>query len=344
MFDTKLKTSLVCTLLFALLLNPLFLAAQNELNVYSARKEALIKPALDKFSAQTGIKINLITAKADALLKRIESEGKNTHADIFITTDAGRLYRAKQAGVLQPFKSATLDQHIPEKLRDPDGYWYGLTVRARPIFYAKDVISADKLSSYEDLVKPEFKNKICIRSSNNVYNQSLVASMIAANGKEKTQQWANNFVKNFARKPKGGDRDQIKAAAAGQCELAIANTYYYAKMLQSKDVAQKIAAENVDIFWPNQNDRGTHINISGITITKYAKHVASAKKLVEFLVSKESQRWYADVNYEYPVRVDVLPSKLLAAWGNFKADSINLDQLGKNNAEAVKIMDRAGWR
>ncbi len=341
MFYKKLIQSI---LLLGIIFNPILLKAEDELNIYSARKEALIKPLLDQFSAQTGIRINLITSKADALLKRIQSEGKNTHADIFITTDAGRLYRAKQAGVLQPFYSDILTQAIPAPLRDPDGYWYALTVRARPLFYVKDVLSADKLSSYEDLAKPEFKNKICIRSSNNVYNQSLVASLLVANGKEKTQQWANNFVKNFARKPKGGDRDQIKAAAAGQCDIAIANTYYYAKMLKSGKPSQEEAAAKVAIFWPNQNDRGTHINISGITITKYAKHVGSAKKLAEFLITKESQRWYADANYEYPARADVLPAELLASWGKFKADSLNLDKLGENNAEAVRIMDRAGWR
>jgi iron(III) transport system substrate-binding protein len=344
MFYAKIKNVVVLTIISSIALLPVMATAVDELNIYSARKEALIKPVLDKFSKQTGIKINLITAKADALLKRIQSEGQNTHADIFITTDAGRLYRAKQAGVLQAFQSDILNQAIPENLRDPEGFWYGLTVRARPIFYVKEVMSSEKLSSYEDLAKPQYKNKICIRSSNNVYNQSLVASLLAANGKEKTQQWANDFVKNFARKPKGGDRDQIKAAASGQCDLAIANTYYFAKMVNSNKQDQKKAAAAVEIFWPNQNDRGAHINISGITITKHAKHVKAAKKLVEFLVSKESQRWYADVNYEYPVRSDIVPNKILASWGSFKSDTINLDQLGKNNAEAVKIMDRAGWK
>ncbi|MFK5894388.1 MAG: extracellular solute-binding protein, partial [Pseudomonadota bacterium] len=191
---------------------------------------------------------------------------------------------------------------------------------------------------------PQFKNKICIRSSNNIYNQSLVASLIAANGKEKTQQWANAFVANFARKPKGGDRDQIKAAASGQCDIAIANTYYVAKMLDSKKAKQKQAAQSVTLFWPNQKGRGAHINVSGAAITKYAKHVDAAKKLIEFLATKESQRWYANVNYEYPAREDVKVGEMLARWGDFKADNINLEKLGKNNAEAVMIMDRAGWK
>lgn len=348
---TNAHVTLKKNLMSLLLLSSIFLpgisiAQQNlgELNVYSARKEALIKPVLDKFSQQSGIKINLITAKADALLKRIESEGKNTHADVFITTDAGRLYRAKQAGILQSLNSKTLNQVIPENLRDPQGYWYGLSVRARPIFYVKGTLSPESLSNYEDLANKEFKNKICIRSSNNIYNQSLLASMLVANGPEKTQQWANEFVKNFARKPKGGDRDQIKAAAAGQCDITIVNTYYFAKMIKSNKADQQNAAKAVQILWPNQNDRGAHINISGAAITKYAKHPKLAKQLIEFLANKESQRWYADVNYEYPIRKDVTPSPLLSSWGEFKADSLNLAQLGKHNAAAVMIMDRAGWK
>ncbi len=344
MLNKICNKKIISTLVFGLLAMPFLSTAAEELNVYSARKEALIKPVLDKFTAKTGIKVNLITAKADALLRRIQSEGKNTHADIFITTDAARLYRAKQAGVLQAFSSDILTRVIPSNLRDPEGFWYGLTVRSRPIFYVKNIVSEKDLSTYEDLAKPKFKDKICIRSSNNVYNQSLVASLLAANGMQQTQQWANNFVANFARKPKGGDRDQIKAAAAGQCDIAIANTYYYAKMIHSKKSAEQKAASRVAVFWPNQEGRGAHINISGITITKYAKHLSAAKKLVEFLVTKESQQWYADVNYEFPVRTDVKPNKTLSSWGTFKADNINLDQLGKNNADAVKIMDRAGWK
>jgi len=319
-------------------------ALASEVNLYSARKEALIKPALENFTKQTGIKVNLVTGKADALLKRLESEGKNSPADIFITTDAGRLYRAKSAKVLQPVSSETLTAAIPSNFRDPEGYWYGLSLRARPIFYVKGVVDPKSLNSYEDLADEKFNGKICIRSSSNIYNQSLVASMIEALGTEKTQQWANKFVQNMARKPKGGDRDQIKAAAAGQCDLAIANTYYFGKMLAGKKADQKKAAMAVDIFWPNQADRGTHVNISGAAVTRFAQNKANAIRLIEFLSSKESQRWYADINYEYPVRKDVAPSKLLGQWGDFKADSINLDVLGKNNAEAVRIMDRAGWK
>lgn len=337
-----ISTAVLLLMLFSL---PLY-ASQDaqEVNLYSARKEALIKPIVDKFSEQTGIKVNLITGKADVLLQRIKSEGKNTHADVFITTDAGRLYRAKAAGVLQAIQSDVLNSAIPDNLRDPQGYWYGLSMRARPIFYVKGTIVPEELSTYEALAESRFKGRICIRSSNNIYNQSLLASMLAADGLDKTQQWANDFVKNFSRKPKGGDRDQIKGAASGQCDIAIANTYYFGKMITGNKADQKKAAEAVAIFWPNQTDRGTHVNVSGAAVTKYAKNSANAQKLIEFLSTKEAQRWYADVNFEYPVRKDVAASELLKSWGKFKADTINLSQLGVNNAEAVKIMDRAGWK
>lgn len=316
----------------------------DELNMYSARKEALIKPLLNRFTEETGIKVNLVTGKADALLKRLETEGRNTPADILITTDAGRLYRAQQAGVLQAVKSETLKNIIPANYREPEGYWYGLSLRARPIFYAKDRVDPKILTTYEALAEPGFKKRICIRSSNNIYNQSLVASMIAANDVKQTEQWAKGLVENMARTPKGGDRDQIRAAASGLCDIAVANTYYYGAMMTSKKAKDRDAAEKMGIFWPNQNNRGTHVNISGAAVTRYAQHRDNAIKLIEFLANKESQRWYADVNQEFPIRPDVEPSDLLKAWGAFKADSINLSLLGKNNPEAVRLMDRAGWK
>ncbi len=338
----QLSSILAGTLLLSTFTQPLF--ASEEVNLYSARKEALIKPILETFTKETGIEVNLITGKADALLQRIKSEGKNTHADVFITTDAGRLYRAKTAGVLQIIQSDVLNSAIPENLRDPEGYWYGLSMRARPIFYVKGVIDPKELSTYEALADAKFKGRICIRSSNNIYNQSLVASMLAADGAEKTQQWTNDFVNNFARKPKGGDRDQIKGAASGQCDIAIANTYYYGQMISGKKIDQKKAAEAVTIFWPNQKTRGTHVNVSGAGVTKYTTNRKNAQKLIEFLATKKAQQWYASANFEYPVRKDVAATDLLKTWGDFKADTINLNQLGVNNAEAVKIMDRAGWK
>ena len=318
--------------------------ASTEVNVYSARKEALIKPLLKRFTKETGINVNLVTGKADALLKRLESEGRNTPADLLITTDAGRLNRALQANVLQAVQSKTLNAVIPANYREPGGYWYGLSVRARPIFYVKDKVNEADLSSYEALTEQKFKGRICIRSSNNIYNQSLVASMIAANGVAATEKWATGLVKNMARPPRGGDRDQIRAAASGQCDIAIANTYYFGAMLAGKKKKDKIAASKMALFWPNQSTRGVHVNISGAGITRHATNRDNAVLLLEFLANKDSQKWYAETNHEYPVRDDVEASDLLKSWGVFKSDAINLSILGKNNPKAVKLMDRAGWK
>ena len=337
-------TTILGSLVVSFALAPMLASADSEVSLYSARKEKLIKPLLDKFTASTGIAVNLLTGKADALLKRLEVEGQNSPADLFITTDAGRLYRAKAAGVLQKVESDVLDKVIPSNLSDKDGMWFGLSQRARPIMYVKNRVKPEELSTYEALADDKWKKRICIRGSGNIYNQSLVASMIAHIGVEKTEAWAKKFVANFARPPRGGDRDQIKAAAAGQCDIAIANTYYLGKMIHGKDEAQKKAADAVAIFWPNQADRGTHVNVSGIAMTKSAKHKDNAKKLMEFLVSKESQEWYASANHEYPVREGVKSTDTLKSWGEFKADSINLSKLGELNADAVQLMDRAGWK
>lgn len=313
-------------------------------HLYSARKEALIKPVLDKFTEQTGIEVKLITSKADALLKRLQTEGRNSPADVLLTTDAGRLHRAREAGVLQPIKSEVLNRAVPENYRDVDGYWYGLSLRARPIVYAKDRVKPEQLSTYEALAEPAMKGRVCIRSSNNIYNQSLVASMISTRGEAATEAWATDFVKNFARPPKGGDRDQIKAVAAGQCDVAVVNTYYLGVMLSSGTDDERAAAQKVAVFWPNQDGRGTHVNVSGAGVTAHARHRENAIKLIEFLASPEVQSWYARVNHEYPVVDGVESSDLLKDWGEFKADNINLTELGRLNADALRLMDRAGWR
>jgi len=317
---------------------------EREINVYSARKEALIKPILDQFSKSHGIKINLVTGKTTVLIKRLQTEGKNSPADILIATDAANLHRAKTAGVLQKAKSKLLENTIKPEYRDPEGYWFGISIRARPIMYSKSRVKASELSTYEDLSSDKWKGRICIRSSTNIYNQSLVASILEAIGPKKTEAWAKMFVKNFARKPVGGDRDQIKAIAAGTCDIAIANTYYLAGMLASKDSGQKKAADQVNVFWPNQKGRGSHINISGAAVTASAQHKADAVKLLEFLVTQKAQDWYGNVNNEYPIRENMQPSKILNTWGNFRRDRVNLSKLGIKNAEAIKIMDRAGWQ
>ncbi|MGD8909750.1 MAG: Fe(3+) ABC transporter substrate-binding protein [Chromatiales bacterium] len=331
-------------ILLSCLIVPVLAAASGEVNLYSARKEALIKPLLDRFNEATGINVNLVTGKADVLLQRLQSEGRNSPADLLITTDAGRLHRAKEAGVTQAVESPLLNKLVPASFRDPQGHWFGLSLRARPILYVKERIDPDALSSYEALTDPQWRGRICIRSSSNIYNQSLVASMIAANGAEASERWAKGLVNNFARAPKGGDRDQIKAAAAGLCDIAIANTYYLAGMLTSMDAAQRESAGKLAVFWPNQTGRGAHVNISGVSVTRAAKNRENAIRLLEFLLSEEAQSWYAQRNGEYPVRSDVAPSDLLNSWGPFKMDTLNLSRLGELNPQAVRLMDRAGWK
>ncbi|QFU76274.1 Fe(3+) ABC transporter substrate-binding protein [Halioglobus maricola] len=336
------RLTLCATLLSSILVAPLLSAA--EVNVYSARKEALIKPLLDKFTKETGVDVNLVTAKGDALLTRLKSEGANSPADVLITTDAGRLYRAQEADVLQPVESEVLQAAIPAHLRSPENYWYGLSVRARAIVFASDRVEPEALSTYEALAGPEWKGRVCIRSSGNIYNQSLVAGMLATEGADKTAQWLSSFVPNFARPPQGGDRDQIAAVAAGQCDVAVVNSYYLGAMVKSDDPAQQQAASKVGIFWPNQAGRGTHINVSGAGVVAASKNTDQAIALIEFLARQESQRWYAETNNEYPAREGVEVSDLLKSWGGFKQDQVDASELGRLNAQAVMAMDRAGWK
>ncbi len=323
---------------------PVWASAEGEVNVYSARQENLIKPLLDDFTRDTGIQGNLLTGRADELLQRLRLEGRNSPADVLITVDAGNLNRAKEAGALSPIESNVLDERVPENLRDVDGYWYGLSSRARPILYNKDTVDPSELSTYEALTDPKWRGRICIRSSSNIYNQSMVASMIATTGTEAASEWANGIVANLARPPQGGDRDQIRAAAAGVCDIAIANTYYIGGMLAGDDPAQRAVAEQLGVFFPNQDDRGTHVNISGAGVPPHAPNRENAIRLIEYLTTEEAQRWYAEVNQEYPVRPGVPAGEILQGFGDFKADSLNLSLLGEYNAEAVRIMDRAGWR
>lgn len=331
-------------------------ASADEVNLYSARKEDLIKPLLDQFTEATGITVNLVTGKAEELLQRLRSEGINSPADLLLTVDAGNLQAAKAAGLSQPIVSETVMDAVPANYRDPEGHWVGLSLRARPIMYVEGKVDPATLSTYEALADPAFKGRICIRSSSNIYNQSMVASMIAADGVEATEAWARGLVANMARPPEGGDRDQIKAAAAGQCDIAIANTYYLAGMLKSGDPAEVEPAEKIAVFWPNQpgqgdtggdtggDGRGTHVNISGAMLTQSAKNQAAALQLLEFLTSDDAQAWYAEVNGEYPVRPGVPVSPVLEGFGEFEADDLNLARLGELNGEALLLMDRAGWK
>ncbi|MGA1207479.1 MAG: Fe(3+) ABC transporter substrate-binding protein [Litorivicinaceae bacterium] len=326
----------------AVLLSQTVLAA--EVNVYSARQESLIQPLLEEFTAQTGIAVNLIAGNGNELLKRIQTEGIASPADLFITVDAGNLHAAKEAGVAQSIQSAVLNQRIPAQLRDSDNQWVGLTLRARPIFYAKDRVSPAELSTYAALTDPKWKGRVCIRSSGNIYNQSLVAAMIQHQGVDATRTWATDFVKNFARKPAGGDTDQLRAVAAGQCDIAIANTYYFGRLADSAKPEDRAVYEALGVFWPDQEGNGVHVNVSGAVLAKHAKNTAEAIQLLEFMVSDQAQAHYARINHEYPVVLGAPVSDTIAAFGTFKADELTLTALGVNNRRAVQLMDQAGWQ
>ena len=318
----------------------------NEVNIFSARHYDSDVQLYEKFTAKTGIKVNVVSGKDKALQKRITEEGKDCIADLYITADAGRLGAFQAKGMFQRASSKALKKAIPSNFRSP--YWFGIAKRARVIYYAPSRLSENDLQgmSYEDLADPYWKGKVVIRKSNNVYNQSLVASLIANNGKNKTATWAKGIVDNMARKPKGNDRAQILAVAAGEAELAVANTYYIALMLSGKKgPEQQAAAKKVRPFFPNQDGRGTHMNISGGGVLKYAPNKANAIKLLEFLLTKEAQEHIVNNTYEYPMIEGVKPNQLIAQFGlNFKQDlKTKVSSYGKNQAAALKIMTEAGW-
>ena len=314
-----------------------------DINIYTHRHYDSDKILFKKFTDMSGIKVNVIKGSADQLIQRLQSEGKNSPADILLTVDAGRLVRAKDMGLLEPVSSKILTKNIPEMMRDSENHWFGLSVRARVIAYAKDRIKENELSTYEDLADPKWRGKIVVRSSNNIYNQSLLASLINENGSKNALEWAKSVRKNMARKPRGNDRDQARAVASGVADLAIINTYYLGLLANSSDKADREVAEKLNIFFPNQNGRGTHINVSGVAVTKSSKNKKEAIRFIEFLTQEDNQRIFSEANYEYPLDYNNSKSKIHLKWGRFKADSIDLSILGKNNAEAVKIFDLAGW-
>ena len=320
------------------------LAAAGEVNIYSYRKEHLIRPQLEVFAQTTGLVYNIVTGKADALAQRIRHEGVNSPADVLLTVDAGRLVRAKTMGILQSISSEALENSIPARYRDSEGYWFGLGLRARTLFYAVDRVDPSSLSTYEALTDPKWKGRILVRSSSNIYNQSLLASLIFHHGGLRAEAWARGVVANLARKPQGGDTDQLRGVAAGVGDIAIANHYYYAKLKASKKSRDQKVVQLVKPFWPNQKGRGVHVNVSGAGVAKFSKNKANAIKLIEFLASAAGQKVYADVSFEYPVRPGVKTSAIIKSLGAFKPDVVDLEFLGRNNAEAVKSFDRADWR
>lgn len=327
-------------------LMPIDAAAETDtVNIYTTRQEVLIQPVLDAYRAATGAEVNVIFIK-EGLVERLKSEGANSPADVVLTADVGYILEADDAGLLQPIDSEILEAAIPASYRQSDGRWFGFSLRARPIMYSKDRVDPAELSTYEELADPKWQGRICVRSSSNVYNQSLVSSMIVADGVEATEAWAKGFVANFARDPDGGDRDQIMAVAAGECDIAIANTYYLGGMLTSTDnPEQKEAAEQVAVFWPNQGERGVHVNVTGGGVAAYAPHKAAAVRFLEFLTTEDAQRLFADVVNEYPIVVGLEPNETVASFGVFEADTVALEELGGDvRREAVEIMDRAGWK
>ena len=317
--------------------NPSF---ADDVNLYSARQPFLIDPLLKAFTQKTSIKVNMVYLKK-GMLERLKAEGINSPADMVLTADIGNLNNLVEAGLLQPTTSEVLETSIPAHLRHPDGLWFGLTTRARVIFTHKDRVKAGEIESYEDLAAPHMKGRVCTRSGKHVYNVSLLASIIAASGEQAAENWARGLKDNLARKPQGNDRGQVKAVYQGECDVALGNTYYMGKMATNeKDPAQKKWAAAVNIVFPNQKNRGTHINISGAGITKSATNKGNALKLIEFLVSDTAQKIYAEGNFEYPVKSGVALHSLVASWGAFKADQAFMSNVAAQRTLATRIMDR----
>lgn len=313
-------------------------------NVYSHRHYESDRELFRRFTEQTGIEVNVVTASADELITRLEAEGASSPADVLITVDAGRLHRAKERGLLQPVESEVLSANVPAHLRDPEGYWFGLTQRARVIVYAKDRVQPGEITSYRDLAAERWKGRVLVRSSDNVYNQSLLASIIANEGEAAAREWAAGVVRNMARSPSGSDTDQAKAVAAGVGDVAVVNTYYVARLMASTDPEERRVGEQLGVIFPEQDGRGAHVNVSGAGVTAHAKNRANAIRLLEFLSSDDAQRVFAEANHEYPVKPGVEPSAVLRGWGQFKADTLNLAVLGELNAAAVRVFDEVGWR
>lgn len=313
-------------------------------NLYTHRHYPIDEKIYSLFTEETGIKVNVINASADELIQRIEAEGKNTPADLLLTVDASRMQRAKTKKILQPFQSSLIEQNIAREFIDGDKYWYAMTYRARVIAYHKEKVDTSLLKDYEDLGREEMKGKLLIRTSDNSYNQALMASFIHFRGEESAEQWASSIVDNFARSPKGSDRDQIKAIAAGEGEIAVVNTYYLGLLLNDGNEENRKAAASVGLIFPNQSNRGTHVNVSSIALTQYAPNKSNALKLMEFLSSEEAQKIMAYENYEYPTNPNIPLDNTLKSWGSFKRESINFDRLGELNGTAIRVFDRAGWK
>jgi iron(III) transport system substrate-binding protein len=318
----------------------------NEINLYSQRHYKVDEQQYKVFEKETGIKVNVVKANADELIERLKNEGENSPADLFITVDAGKLQKAKDLDLLQKISSPIINQNVDVDLKDVNGYWIPITYRARIVVYSKDRVDISELSTYDNLTDEKWRNKVLVRSSSNAYNQALLSSIIANTGEESASKWASKLVKNFARDPKGNDRDQVKAITAGQGDLAIVNSYYIGLLLSSENEEEIKAGNSVGVFFPNQgeDESGSHINVSGIGLAKNAPNKENAIKLMEFLTSESAQKTYTDTSYEYPANPNVEPNEIVKKWGSFKKDILDLNKLGVFRNKAIEIFDKSDWK
>ncbi|MEW6689881.1 MAG: Fe(3+) ABC transporter substrate-binding protein [Pseudomonadota bacterium] len=320
-------------------------AQDKVLNLYSSRHYQTDEALYANFTKLTGIRINRIEAGEDALIERIRNEGERSPADVLITVDAGRLWRAEQLGFFQPVKSALLDARIPASLREPNGLWYGFSLRARLIAYSKARVKPDEVQTYESLADPKWRGRVCMRSSTNVYNLSLMGAMIEHLGAQKAEGWAQGVRANLARDPRGGDTDQLKSVAAGECDVTVSNQYYYARLARSAKPEERAVTEKVGVVFPNQASWGTHVNISGAGVMKHAPHRDAAVKFLEYLASDEAQRYFAEGNNEWPAVAGVKTGNpVLGGFGAFRRDELNVAVLGRNQPESQRIYDRVAWK
>ena len=341
MINKNILNFILCTVLLSCNVEK-----NNEINIYSQRHYQVDKKQYENFEKKTGIKINVIKAGADELLERLYNEGENSPADLFVTVDAGKLQKGVEKGLFQKIKNKKIESNIIADLKDVNSYWVPVTFRARLIVYSNERVLPIELSTYEDLANPKWKGKILVRSSSNAYNQALMASMYANIGEEATKKWSKGIVNNLARDPKGNDRDQVKAIASGQGDLAIVNSYYIGMLLSSEKESEVLAGKSISVFFPNQGkeDRGTHVNISGFALTKNAPNRENAIRLLEYLTDVEAQNTYVNNSFEYPINPKVKPSKIVSSWGEFKFDKLDLNLLGSLRADAIKIFDYTGWK
>ena len=318
----------------------------QEVNLYSQRHYAVDELQYENFTKLTGIKVNVTKANADELIQRLKNEGEKTEADLFITVDVGKLWQAGDMGLLQKINTDIINPNINPSLLDKNNYWVPVTYRSRILVYSNERVNKSELSTYEDLASDKWKDRILVRSSSNSYNQALMSSLVANLGIEETQKWSAGIVKNFARNPKGNDRDQVKAIAAGQGDVAIVNSYYIGLLLSSQNEEELNAGKSVSVFFPNQgqNQRGAHINVSGIALTKNSKNKENAIKLIKYLQTDEAQKTYVNNTYEYSVNPSISPNEIVRGWGDFKMDDLDLNLLGSKRDEAIRIFDKSGWK